>query len=368
MTDFIDPSSAVGIWRYHSCLPKVDPKSIVSLGEGNTPLLPLTSLAAELGIATLAAKAEHMNPTGSFKDRIASVAMSLVVERGLAGCLGTSSGNGGAAIAAYAARARRRSVLFTLADIPAEKLRQIRALGADVNRLEGMEFADNVWALVEAVPSLARSHGYLPFITAFRYMPEAMEGAKTIAFELAVAIPQATAVYVPIGGGGLLTAIHQGYVDVCDHFSLALPRLVGVQPSGCATMSRALRNEEPVVDQVLTTISGLQVAVLLDADGVTEAVRESGGHAVVVDDPEIWEAQHLLAREGLLVEPAGATALAGALADVRAGRLAADDQVVVVLSGAGWKDGSALNRLAGSDEIPTITPAQIPRILEMAPN
>ena len=354
------------MWRYRSCLPKVGTQSIVSLGEGDTPLLPLTALAAELGIGTLAAKAEHMNPTGSFKDRIASVAMSLVVERGLAGCLGTSSGNGGAAIAAYAARAGRRSVLFTLADIPAEKLRQIRALGADVNRLDGMEFADSMWDLVEAVPGLARSHGYLPFITAFRYMPEAMQGAKTIAFELAVSISQATAVYVPIGGGGLLTAIHRGYADVCDRFSLALPRLIGVQPSGCATLSRALRNQEPVVDRVRTTISGLQVAVLLDAEGAKGAVRESGGHAVVVEDPEIWEAQRLLAREGVLVEPAGATALAGTIADVRAGRLAAADQVVVILSGAGWKDGSALSRLAGQDEIPTITPAQIAMTLDVA--
>ena len=359
----LESQSAIGIWRHRSRLPAVDCDSIVSLGEGDTPLLHVPALAAKLGIAAFAVKAEHMNPTGSFKDRIASVAMSIVLERGLGGCLGTSSGNGGAAIAAYAARSGRRSFLFTLADTPTEKLRQIRALGAEVYRLEGMDSARGLKDIIEIIPELARSCGYLPFITAFRLMPEAMEGAKTISFELAESIPSATAVYVPVGGGGLLTAIHRGYAEVAACLPNGVPRLVGVQPSGCATLDRALKNKPPVVDRVATTISGLQVAFLLDPDGATAAVRDSGGHAVTVEDPEIWEAQRLLAREGVLVEPAGATALAGVLADARAGRLGLDDQIVAVLSGAGWKDGTALSRLSGSDDVPIITAQQIPQLL-----
>jgi threonine synthase len=177
-------------------------------------------------------------------------------------------------------------------------------------------------------------------------------------------MPSATAVYVPVGGGGLLTAIHRGYAEVSECLPIGAPRLVGVQPSGCATLERALKNEPPVVDRVTTTISGLQVAVLIDADDATAAVRESGGHAVTVEDPEIWEAQQLLARQGVLVEPAGATALAGALADVRARRLGPDDQVVAILSGAGWKDGTALGRLSGSEDVPIVTAQEIPLLLE----
>jgi threonine synthase len=160
--------------------------NVVSLGEGGTPLVGLPGLAARLGIRVLFAKAEHMNPTGSFKDRIASMAMSIVLQRGLAGCLGTSSGNGGAAVAAYAARAGRRALLFTMTDIPAEKLRQIRATVARVfqathlgsDRTATREIADQLHVL-------ARSQGFMPFITAFQFMSEAMQGAKTIAFELA---------------------------------------------------------------------------------------------------------------------------------------------------------------------------------------
>jgi threonine synthase len=126
-----------------------------------------------------------------------------------------------------------------------------------------------------------------------------------------------------------------------------------------------LRGDEPPVDEdVMTTVSRLQVAVLFDADGATSAVRQSGGHAVIESDETIWEAQRLLANEGLLVEPAGATALAGVIADVAAGRLTPTDCVVVVLTGAGWKDAEALARLAAANDVATIEPDEIAAALD----
>ena len=338
------------MWRHFSRLPVIDPAAVVSLGEGATPLIPLSQSTREmLGIDVVCAKAEHLNPTGSFKDRIASVAVSLVVERGLPGCLGTSSGNGGAALAAYSARAGRPAVLFLSPDIPAGKLEQLRGLGASTRLIEDLERghgAAGTRDLIERLRSLCTDTGHLLYVTAFAYCPEAMDGAKTIAFELAETMPEATVVYIPVGGGGLLTAISRGYREVSDLLPERLPRLVAVQPSGCATLPLALEGRTPELDLITSSVSGLQVPILLDSAGARAAVLESRGHSVLVADEEIWQAQRLLARkEGMLVEPAGAAAMAGLIRDAREGRLSATDRAVVLLTGAGFKDPEALRRL-----------------------
>jgi threonine synthase len=192
----------------------------------------------------------------------------------------------------------------------------------------------------------AEAYGWFPFLTAFRYSPDAMRGVQTIAYELAETAPQATVVYVPVGGGGLVTGIRRGYEEIRTGTP---PRLVGVQPEGCSTLDQWLRGEgAALLTPVRTSVSGLQVAELVDADDAGRAVRESGGHATVVSDEQIHAAQRLLARGGVVVEPAGATAVAGVLADAEAGRLSTRDVVVVILSGAGYKDAAAL-RAAASD-------------------
>jgi threonine synthase len=339
-----------GIWRHRDVLPPVDPVNAVSLGEGDTPLVPLSPAVGQLtGVASVLAKAEHRNPTGSFKDRIAAVAVALAADTGMRGCLGTSSGNGGAALAAYSAAARQLAVLAIRSDVVAAKLREIRAFGAIAALVDpGRDDGAALDAKTTKVAALAAESGFLPFITAFRFSPEAMRGAATIAVEIAESAPRTTAIYAPVGGGGLLTALWLGYRLTRDRLPGRPPRLVGVQPTGCATLGRALAGGPPGLDRPLSTkVSGLQVSLLLDADSATAAVRESGGHAVEVEDEEIAAAQRLLARqEGLLVEPAGATALAGVLADARAGRLGGEDHIVIVLTGAGHKDLVALDRLA----------------------
>jgi threonine synthase len=331
-------------------VPALDPAYAVSLGEGDTALVPLSAPTRQLaGVASLAAKAEYRNPSGSFKDRIAAVAVSVAAARGLRGCLGTSSGNGGAALAAYSAAAGQLAVLAIRSDVVPAKLREIRAYGAVAALLDpGRDDGTALDRRTRRVVTLATECGFLPYITAFRFSAEAMRGAATIAVELAEAAPGTTVVYVPVGGGGLLTALWLGYGLAGQLLPAGPPRLVGVQPAGCATLGPALAGGEPGLDRPLSTsVSGLQVSLLLDATGATAAVRESGGHAVEVSDANIAVAQQLLARrDGLLVEPAGATALAGLLADARAGRVRAEDRVVVLLTGAGHKDVTALDRLA----------------------
>jgi threonine synthase len=338
-------------WRDR--IPLRDKRNLVSLGEGSTPLVRLDFP----GVASMRVKCEHLNPTGSFKDRIASVALSIVRERGLAGCVGTSSGNGGAAAAAYAARAGVPAALFALADTAEPKLRQIRALGARVHLVEGLGHdpaaTDHA---ATTIAEFAASRGLLPLLTGGRFSPEAMEGACSIACEIAEDAPQTTVVYAPVGGGGLLSAIGRGLARTAI-------RVVGVQPAGCPTLRVALGIGEPA--PCTTTISGLQVAILFDEPGAVEAIQGSGGHLTEVTDEQVAAAQRILAREhGLLVEPAGATAFAGALADAAAGRLSATDHVVLVATGAGYKDATALARLAGDEPVPRITADRIGMAME----
>lgn len=319
----------------------------MTLGEGKTPAVRLSGeLARSLGVRTVLGKAELLNPTGSFKDRIAAAAVALAQERGCGRLVGTSSGNGGAALAAYAAAAGMPVTLRVAADAAPAKMAQVRAYGAQLEptpAVRGSEAAARLDALLDRVAADAASSGAMLFVTAYRFMPEAMRAAEAIGAELREQAAAATAVYVPVGGGGLLAAVHAGL----ESGGGAAPRLVAVQPWGCSTVARALHGEDAVVGRVTTAVSGLQVARLLDADRVVAALQRSGGHAVGVSDKEVREAQAWLARkEGLLVEPAGATALAGALSDARAGRLSAADEVVLLLTGHGFKDPEGVERLA----------------------
>ncbi len=345
-----------GMWRYRSRLPVTDDIAPVWLGEGGTPLVPLGGATAAATGAHVSVKCEHLGPTGSFKDRIAAVAATLARHRGLRGLAGTSSGNGGAAAAAYATRAGLPLQLFALSGVPAEKLAQLRALGARVAVVEGVGYdAATTEATARAVAERAAAAGVFPFLTGGRFSPEAMEGAKTIAYEVLEQDPDVEVIYAPVGGGGLLAALGRALQELRST-GVRIPRLVAVQPSGCATLAPALAGDPSGLTGLVTSaISGLQVGILFDPTGAPEAVRGTGGHLVEVDDDDIYRAQELLVREnGVLVEPAGATAFAGLIADARSGRVTAGERVVVIATGAGYKDGRALQRLGGDAEVPHI--------------
>ena len=340
-----------GIFRFAGRLPVISPGQAVSLGEGGTPLISLNATPrGGPGPGRLRVKCEHMNPTGSFKDRIAAVAATIMAERSIGGCVGTSSGNGGAAMAAYAARGGRSFTVFVLTDTVPQKLLQIRAAGARVAFLRGLGHDAAATELAAGtIVRAALGRGLLPFITTARFAPEPMEGAKTIAYELAEQAPGATAVYVPIGGGGLFSAIGCGYRELAGDLPTGPPRLVAVQPSGCATIAgmqagRGARLDGPVE----TKLSGLQVPVLFDARGVSAAIEWSGGHHVEVDDADVfWHQERLARQEGIILEPAGAAGLAAVTADLHRGALGPDDDVIVIGTGAGYKDVQALDRMAG---------------------
>ena len=341
-----------GIWRYSAHLPIRVPEHAVSLGEGGTPLLRSARLGIELGVPELHFKIEGSNPTGSYKDRIAAVGISRLRELGKRAWAATSSGNAGAAIAAYGVRAGLDGYLFTLEKAARTKIVQILAYGPQVFAVERLGYDPLVeQATWRNIRTICDANGWGMLVTARKFSPHAMEGVKTIAYEICEqlgGVPDL--VYVPVGGGGLLSAAWKGFVEWQAAGQIdRRPRIVAAQPQGCDGIAQAWqagRAVEPIAG-CTSTISGLQLTAPPDGDLVLRALRESFGWATSVEDDATYVAQaDLAAREGVFVEPAAAITLAALRADLASGRLRGDERVVCLLTGVGFKDASALQRMA----------------------
>jgi threonine synthase len=332
-----------GLEVFAADLPPVN--EFVTLGEGGTPLLPLDTLACRLGLAGLSAKMETFNPTGSYKDRVAAMSLSLARQRGHRGWIATSSGNAGLAFAAYGARAALPGFLCLVASAPLEKRLPLIPYAIGIATVEGVGNAstgDAGAGLMERVRAAADRHGLFLGITANIFNPDGMRGIDTISYELAEQAPGLTHVYVPTGGGGLLVSIARGL----RRRSLDA-RVVACQPAGCAPIARFLDGEipAPVIARCKSDISALQLPNPPDGQLASDAAIDSGGWGTVADDEAILSAQRLLAAaEGIFVEPAAAAGLAALMRDVQRGRVGTGDHPVLILTGAGWKD---LSRFAG---------------------
>jgi threonine synthase len=354
-----------GIWRYAAHLPLSDISHAVSLGEGGTPLLRSAWLGAELGLPELHFKVEGANPTGSYKDRIAAVGIARLCELGKRAWAATSSGNAGAAIAAYGVRAGLDGYLFTLEKAARAKIAQILAYGPKVFAVARLGYDPVVeqatWRNIRAI---CDANGWGMLVTARRFSPHAMEGVKTIAYEICEQLGGAPdVVYVPVGGGGLLSATWKGFVEWHAAGAIdRLPQIVAVQPEGCDGITQAWREERVVtpIAGCTSTISGLQLTAPPDGDLVLRALRESGGWAVSVPDETPYAAQAELAgREGIFVEPAAAITLAGIRSDLAAGRLRGGERVVSLLTGIGFKDTNAVQRMVEDRAVQPITAEEI---------
>ncbi|WP_344232991.1 pyridoxal-phosphate dependent enzyme [Kribbella hippodromi] len=325
----------------------------VCLGEGNTPVVELPVLARRLGVRSVAAKLETANPTGSYKDRVAALSMSLARSRGYRGWVATSSGNAGMAMAAYGARAGIPGFLCLAGSVPPEKSLPLLAFGEgalQVVRVDGAGRPEVDGAMFDQVREAAARHKLYLGVTLHAFNPDGMRGIDTIAYELAEQLPEATHVYAPVGGGGLLVALSRGMADR----GLA-PRLIACQPTGCAPVVRYLDGEIPAVtvEGSTTGISALQLPRPPDGEAAVEAVAGSQGWGTAIEDEDILAAQRWLASaEGVFVEPAAAATVAAALADADRGRLRADARPLLILTGAGWKD---LGRFApDASRLPTV--------------
>jgi len=327
---------------------------MVSLGEGNTPILSLTSVARSLGLTEVFGKAEWMNPTGSYKDRIAAATINDAIRRSRRGWIGTSSGNGGASMSAYGAKAGLPGYLCIAADAPAEKIRSIIPYGTTLLPMSQLGITE-----MDAIGQLADEFELKLSVTAYRYNPEGMSGAEAIGAELRTN-GDFTHIYVPAGGGGLLVAVARGMGPASS------ARVICAQPAGCNPIVRFLDHEigAPHIESCSTVISGLQLPTPPDGELAAAAVIESKGWGCSVSDEDAWSMQDFLAtKEGVFVEPASALAVAALANDVRSGRLPASARPIVILTGSGLKD---LRRFAssGRPSDQTFTIADLRRRLE----
>lgn len=322
---------------YRAWLPPV--RVVVTLQEGRTPLLPSARLSGQLG-RPVWLKLEGSNPTGSFKDRGMTLAVSAAASAGARGVICASTGNTAAAAAAYAARAGLRcAVLLPAGAVARGKLVQAVAHGARVLAVEaGFDQA------LDLAQAASRAWGD---VLVNSLNPLRIDGQMTAAFEICDALGRAPAtVVLPVGNGGNITSYWRGFLRYAEAGRVATrPQMVGVQAAGANPLVRGAPVERPQ-----TLASAIRIGRPANWQGAVDAVRASGGAFVQVTDDEITAAQRALAGEGVFVEPAAAAAVAG-LACLPPG----DGDVVCVLTGHGLKD---------PDAVPGVEPARVAPTLE----
>jgi threonine synthase len=329
-----------GLSRYLSLLPVTRP--LPSLGEGDTPLLRSSNLAEMVGLSSLFLKNEAVNPTGSFKDRGAVIAVARALADGAKGLLTASTGNAAAALSAYCASQGLRCLVLFSQGSPLSKLRQALAYGAYCLQVKGL-FDGEPEPFIQLLMGLSERLGLdLAFFWA-PINPYLLEGMKTIAYEIVGQMGGRApdVVICPVGGGDGLVGQWRGYQELRRAGMIhRLPRMIGVQPSGAAPLVTSFRQgTERVlpIEEAHTVASGLRVT--FSGDHALQAIRASGGAAIAVEDGQILEFQRLLARlEGVWAEPSGAISVAALPILIEAGLIRPEERVVCILTGAGFKD------------------------------
>ena len=325
-------AGARGPWRYRAALPELPggtDYAPITLGEGGTPLLP-----RRLHGAAALLKAEWIMPTGSFKDRGATVMLSLLRAQGVRAVLEDSSGNGGAAVAAYAAAGGMAATILTPASTSPAKTVQMRAHGAAVELVPGsrQDTADAAIARAEAI--FYASHNWHPFF---------LHGTKTLAYELweDLGFRAPDNVIVPCGAGSNVLGCEIGFSELLRAGQIdRLPRIFAAQPAACAPIAAAFLAgaDRPVPVTIAPTIAeGTAIAAPIRLAEVLGALRVTRGGAVMLSEAEIAAAALDLARIGVYVEPTAAQPAAAFARLLAAGTIGAAQTTVLVLTGSGLK-------------------------------
>ena len=317
--------------------PLHSPADAVALGEGNTPSVRLRALGDMLGLEALYAKLEFMNPTGSFKDRGTAALMSVAKEFGAREVVEDSSGNAGASVAAYAARAGIAAHIFAPASAPAAKLSQISVYGATAHLIEG-----NRQAATDAAMDFAAARGLV--YASHNLSPFFLEGTKTFAYEVLRQFGGCPPKHIamPVGNGSLLIGAHKGFVELQRNGLIdAMPRLHAVQARAVMPLAAAFADASapPLTDGGSTIAGGISVANPPRLKQSIDALRKTGGTAVAVSDADIARWHALLARkEGIFAEPTAAAAFAGLELLVKQGAIRQSESTLLPVTGFGLKD------------------------------
>ncbi len=343
-------------WRglieaYREFLPVGASTPVVTLLEGNTPLVEARHIGAQLG-ARVFLKCEGLNPTGSFKDRGMTMALSRAVEEGARAVICASTGNTSASAAAYAARAGIDcAVLIPSGAIALGKLAQALIHGAKVVAVEG-----NFDQALRLVRKISEDH---PIVLVNSVNPFRIEGQKTGAFEICDALGRAPDYhFIPVGNAGNITAYWKGYREYREAGRCrSLPRMMGWQAEGAAPIVRGHVVEDPE-----TLATAIRIGNPASWERAAAAAEESRGRIDMVSDEEIIDAYRLLAeREGVFVEPASAAAVAGLYKTFRRGELPRGALVVCVLTGHGLKDPDLA---VACVQEPRVVPPRMEAVLE----
>ena len=329
----------LSVWRYKDFMPIDDISKIVSLNEGGTGLHSCHKLGKQLGLRQLYVKNEGENPTGSFKDRGMTVGVSKAVELGAKSVICASTGNTSASLAAYAAKAGMRcTVLIPAGKIAYGKLAQAMIYGAKVLQVRG-----NFDQALDVVLKLAEKHPSIYLLNSIN--PFRVEGQKSLGFEICDQLDQEPAdrVIVPVGNAGNISAIWKGFSEYHKlGFVRKLPKMTGIQAAGSAPIVQAIKNNSEKivpVENPETLATAIRIGAPVSWKKAVNAIRNSGGTAETVTDEEILASQKLLARvEGIFVEPASASSIAGLIKLVANGVIDKDERVVCVTTGHGLKD------------------------------
>lgn len=326
------------LWRYHELLPVRSPDFRVSFGEGMTPLIPMLGTGSAIGLANLWMKDEGLLPTGSFKARGAAVGVSRAKELGVKRIAMPTNGNAGAAWASYAARAGMEALVVMPTDAPTITRGECAMAGAQLFLVDGL-----ISDAGKMVAAAVATHGYTDASTLKE--PYRIEGKKTMGLEifeqLGWRVPDV--ILYPTGGGVGLIGIYKALREcqALGWLGHKLPRLVSVQASGCAPIVRAWENhasESTAWENASTVAFGITVPKALGDFLVLEAIYETEGCAIAIDDQALLEAQAVVARsDGAFICPEGGACFAAAKQLRESGWLSESDEVLVINTGMGIK-------------------------------
>ncbi len=318
------------IERYKERLPVSETTRFISLSEGTTPLIKLENIPAMTGKnVEIYVKYEGLNPTGSFKDRGMTMAVTKAVEEGSQAIICASTGNTSAAAAAYAARAGIKAfVLIPEGKIALGKLAQTMMYGAEIIQIKG-NFDDGMRLVKEVA-----EHAPVTIVNSIN--PYRIDGQKTAAFEIVDELGGAPDYHcLPVGNAGNITAYWKGYSEyAADGTADKRPVMCGYQAAGAAPFMKGAPVENPE-----TVATAIRIGNPQSWDQAINAQKESGGWFDSLTDEEILAGQKLLAsKEGIFCEPASAASVAGALRDIESGKIPEGSKIVCTLTGNGLKD------------------------------
>lgn len=322
--------AAMSLWRYREALPIGEATEIVTLGEGMTPLVPLDVNAPEHFV-----KLDYLCPTGSYKDRGASVLLTHLKALGVETVVEDSSGNAGAAIAAYSARAGLHCTIYCPESTSKGKLRQISAYGAELKLVAGNRMATTEAVKLAAETICYASHNWHPFF---------LEGTKTLAYEITEQLGWRAPTYVlcPVGFGSIYLGLAIGFRELqVQGIIESVPRLLGVQPKVCCPIYNAYTENGTSISRMKQTgdtlAEGITAELPIRADNILEALHLTNGAFTTVNDTDIEEGMKTLAAKGIYVEPTSAVVVKAYQKFRESGIIKDGDLTVSILTGIGLK-------------------------------